>query len=424
MTLCLVNILLFKEERKMFKKSKNFMSIIILMLLIISVAPTSVFAYNSNAWSVGSRYGDGYIFGLIGGVDTREEAKNAADYYATLGYNSYYEFEPTYQTLRGKFKNGSYRMESAIQFYSGHADYSCIAYNANKKGGDYKTGIYYGKNYDSDAGYRYAGVQSYDFSDVKLITFAGCNSAEGYDNICKRAYDNGAETTIGWKESVGSGSHTNWLNRFNDYLNKGYTVKKSAEHADSYSYLDNTVKAHKIYGNGDLKFSKLRTASLDSLLENDREPLYKFEYTSDSQIFQKLNQNASNFDIKNYDISETVNEMYRVIDLVEIVDGIKSTEGYSIIIYDGTADVYQNSASMDFSTIVHTENIESYLKNYCMENKSTIRTNKIETFTGKETIYILKEEEIYDTVENTIKKYYQIESTLANGCKAIIEAYE
>ena len=73
----------------MLNKSKSFIGLVVLMLVIVSITPTKVFAYNKNAWSVGSRYGDGYIFGLIGGVDTREEAKNAADYYGTLGYNSY-----------------------------------------------------------------------------------------------------------------------------------------------------------------------------------------------------------------------------------------------------------------------------------------------------------------------------------------------
>lgn len=408
----------------MLNKSKSFIGLVVLMLVIVSITPTKVFAYNKNAWSVGSRYGDGYIFGLIGGVDTREEAKNAADYYGTLGYNSYYEYEPTYKILRGKFKNGKYRMESAIQFYSGHANNECIAYNTNQKGGDYKTGIYYGKNYDSSTGYRYAGIQSYDFSGVKLITFAGCNSAKGDDNICKRAYDNGADTTIGWEVSIGASSHTSWLNRFNDYLNKGYTVNKAAEYADSYSYTDNGVKSHKIYGNGNLRFYKLRIASLYNFSKSNREPLYKFKYYSDDQVFQELNENISNFDIKNYNISDTVNESYRVVDLVKIVDGIKSTEGYSIIISDGTAAIYQNSTSMDFSTFVHVENIESYLKTYDVENYCVNRINKIEPDIEKETINIVKEEKIYDTIDNTVKRYYQIESILPNGCTAIIEVYK
>ena len=158
--------------------------------------------------------------------------------------------------------------------------------------------------------------------------------------------------------------------------------------------------------------------------KSNREPLYKFKYYSDNQVFQELNENISNFDIKNYNISDTVNESYRVVDLVKIVDGIKSTEGYSIIISDGTAAIYQNSTSMDFSTFVHVENIESYLKTYDVENYCVNRINKIEPDIEKETINIVKEEKIYDTIDNTVKRYYQIESILPNGCTAIIEVYK
>lgn len=46
--------------------------------------------------------------------------------------------------MRGQFKDGTWRMKSEVQFYSGHANNECIAFNYRNKGGDYKTGVYWG----------------------------------------------------------------------------------------------------------------------------------------------------------------------------------------------------------------------------------------------------------------------------------------
>lgn len=222
---------------------KRIFPIMLCCVLILAPWNTSFAASNTDAWSVGTYYKDGYINGLIGSVDTTEDARTAADFYGSMGYRSSYSTDPTYQIMRGKFSNNNYRMESAVQFYSGHANYQCIAYNYNNSGGDYKTGLYYGNNYDSSTGYKYAGINSYNLSNVKLITFAGCNTAtNGDDNIVAKAHNAGATTTIGWTKSIGAGSHTNWLKRYNDYLNKGYTVEQAMSHADSYTYLDSDVK--------------------------------------------------------------------------------------------------------------------------------------------------------------------------------------
>ncbi len=398
---------------------KRILAVMILVGLALVPSAKALASTNSNAWSVGAKYSE-----KIGDIDTRSDAKTAADYYGSLGYNSYYSYEPTYQIMRGQFQNGYKRMESAIQFYSGHGNYDHIAFNANNLGGDYKTGVYYGSDFDSSTGYKYAGVQSYDFSGVKLITFAACDTASTDDNICKRAYDNGAKTTIGWTKTVGAGSHTNWLKRYNDYLNKGYTVKQSAAHADSYSYVDKNVKAYKIYGDENLKLTKQTKGIKVFSKTGERKPSYKVSFTDETVLYSEMAKRIKGFDIKEYDICHTENGLYLVIDLEKQLDGIRTTEGYTIIVENDMASIYQNSVSTDEELTFYGVTVDSFSEDiisYIEANTGDTSMVSKDLLTGMGDCNIILQEDIYDTKENKVKTYFQIESVLEDGGTAIIE---
>lgn len=398
----------------MFKKLFS----VVLCCSLILVPWSSTFAASStDAWSVGTYYKDGYISGLIGSVDTTDDAITAADFYGSMGYKSAYSTSPTYQIMRGRFSNNNYRMESAVQFYSGHANNECIAYNYNNSGGDYKTGVYYGSNYDSSKGYKYAGIKSYNLNSVKLITFAGCNTAtNGDDNIVAAAHNAGATTTIGWTESIGSGSHSNWLKRYNDYLNKGYTVSKAISHADSFSYLDNKVKKHKVYGNKNLTLTSSKRALNNDYPERET---FTINYNDEAEVFDKIKNFNTEFKIDNYIVEEIVNDSGKIYDLYLLKDGYKTLDGYTIILTEGKAEVYRNNSYDELSETIIPKNINSlsYLESDVLNN--------VRITTGDEGNYNILSKEIILDVSNSRKvMYYRIENVLDNGAKAVIEYYE
>lgn len=397
---------------------KRIFSIIMCSAMILLPVQSVSAVANTNAWSVGTNYKDGIIWGLIGSVDTSEDATTAADYYATMGYSSAYSTSPTYTIMRGKFSNGNYRMESAVQFYSGHANYQCVAFNYNKLGGDYLTGVYYDVDFDSTStGYKYAGIKSYNLSNVKLITFAGCNTASNNnDNIAYKAQQEGASTTVGWTVSVGAGSHTSWLKRYNDYLNKGYTVEQAISHADSFSYTDNSVKKHKVYGNKNLTLSVSK--KMVSQAEKER-TMFSVNYKDENEIFNEIKNFDKDFNINNYVIDETSNEIGKIYDLYFTKNGYKTLEGYTIILSEGKAEVYKNDSSSELFDVSIPEKLNS--RSY----SDAKLLNDIQKISGNEGEFnILSQEIIFDIINNRELIYYRIENILENGATAVIEYYE
>ncbi|WP_113675828.1 hypothetical protein [Vallitalea guaymasensis] len=378
-------------------KSKKIISIVLCMMLCITLKG-AVFASNfdSRALSVGTNYKDGGIFGL-GNVDTSIDAQRASGDYDAAGYHSFYITEPTYDFLRGQWGNKTDRMSSEILFFSGHANNQCVAFNYNNEGGDYKTGVYYKENFDSTSGYKYAGVQSYDLTNTKLITFAGCKTAYGNDNITKSAHDEGAEVTLGWTKKVAAGSHSNWLERYNDYLGKGYTVKESIDHADNYMYLDSAVKSHKLYGNEDLRLCESTETKALNLTENNRN--YNIPYQSDNDIIKELKKINPDFNIDDYEVNKIKNQNNILVEYYYKVNGIKSISGYVVNIEEN------NIINISDNSIVLPIKLET------KQNCSNLKSIENQLLTDNN-LNIISKEKIFNYETGNVYMYYRIEHSL------------
>lgn len=327
----------------------------------------------STAYSIGTEYTD---------INTSNDAITAANNFKPIVTNSYYSTAPTYQYMRGNNPDtGRPRMESKVLFFSGHSNYDNIAFNYQGKGGDYATGVYWGANLNSTTGYKYAGISSYDMSYVDLVTYAGClTAANNGDNIASRSVDRGAETAVGWTEKVAAGSHSNWLSRYTARLGAGDTVQEAVNYANSYVYLDSSVKKSVIYGNKSLSLRILiaglstQTQSVaseelqnsyklqDSLAISQDKTANNVQILSDDKRKHTFNDstviNLDNKDLEKYlhKIDSKININDYNIDLSNIKDGsgtidvtykledFDTTNGYTIVLEKNKVkSIYNNS---------------------------------------------------------------------------------
>lgn len=382
---------------------------LILFLVMVALMTMNGFAWAlPEAWSVGTDYEDGFIFG---GVDTSNDAIMASEFYSNMGFNASYAIAPTYHEMRGRFTNGNYRLESAIQFYSGHANHQSVAFNHMAQGGDYKTGVYYGKDKDTQTGYRFAGIESYDLSNVVLITFAGCNTASnGDDNITAKAYRAGAKVTVGWTDAMGATSHSHWLERYNDYLNQGQTVEKAIEYADSFNYFDNRVKKHKTYGNTNIRFKAPQRFALQKSLGRP------YSVVRASEVELKLSKMNPNFRREDYMVEKSEGEETTVYDYFLLIDGVKSTEGYTVIVEGKIAKIYTNALSTPM--LNDSLNTMSFRpSNHALKESQPFGM-------VSEHYKILTKEPILDSVSKKKWMYYRVEHILEEGLTTVIEYYE
>lgn len=309
---------------------------IFLIIINIMLIPNTAFADGNTAFSVGTNYD--YA------VNTSKDAKKACDSYALAGYNSYYSTQPTVDIIKGTFKNGIKRMQSDILFFSGHGNNECMAFNYLEQGGKYKTGVYYKGDYNSSNGYQYVGINN-NMTHVKLVTYAGCETAsDNYNNITYLSASKGAKCAVGWTTTVAAGSHSNWLERYNDKLASGESVNSAISYANSFTYLDNNVKNAKISGNSNLtiKSSKARLSN-NSTEELKYIPLSeninvinegKINATIITNIIKDYNNKFNKENIKT-EIHQITDKNDFTIDFIEMYNGIETNSTYTAIINDG-----------------------------------------------------------------------------------------
>ncbi|SHH89460.1 hypothetical protein SAMN02745135_02584 [Caloranaerobacter azorensis DSM 13643] len=378
-------------------------------LLIIFNSITVLGADNKYAYSFGTNYDGGWF---DDDIDTSQAAKNAATDFGIAGYKSYYNIKPTVQYMRGNNPNtNAPRMESDVLFFDGHGNYQCIAFNYKQKGGDYKTGIYYGKNFDSpSSGYKYAGIKSYNFSKVKLVTFAGCNTAEGTDNITKRAVDEGAKTAVGWRKSVGTKSLTQWLARYTNELALGKSVKEAVDYANSFTYSDNNVKTVVIKGNENLRI-KISKANSKSYLHDDNVgeeyPIDRNKILNDRK-FKEININTDlpfNSEKPDYVgittfIKDKINPKFNITEYIIYLTKRNRKSSVIDIVYK-IGDFETNSS---YTVLVENGKVKKII-----DNTITIK-NDVQTNVNKKVKYSINNYTSQKITEKSIGEEYRIEN--------------
>lgn len=290
----------------------------IIGLGLLSLIP--IIANAKDAYSVGTDYG--MISTFKSDIDTSQDAKEAAETFYTLGYNSYYNTKPTYDYLRGNNPNtGKPRMESEILFFAGHGSVDHMVFNYQKKFGDYATGVYYGESYETSNNFRYAGIESYDMTKVRLAIYAGCltghiRSGDSKGCLALNTANLGANGAIGWWESVNDKTFLKWERSFFEGLILGNDVEAAIEYANNFNYDDSRVK--NVVYNGDMHLQiGANTYSLNKLEKKDKiknakkllitdinKEINDLE-TIENQITYYIKENIdSSFNILNYKIEK------------------------------------------------------------------------------------------------------------------------
>lgn len=321
------------------KKKKLKVTIIftILMMLII----TDVRAWyipNKTSFAVGSIYDDN--------INTTIDANNAHIAYSSMGLSYAKKLNnPTMVGTTNSHANGTAYLNSGIVFFSGHGSADHLGMKFQNNG----SGTFYIKSGVSNS--NTININSYNNALTALIVWGGCQTADGTNNAAKLVIDQGVKSSIGWVKNVSQGSHTNWLKRFNNKIkDKSTTVSAAKTSADNHIYLDNRVKAGKIYGFGNYNpwyFMNGGSYSSTSSETNHLRDIENLEFNQALITNELIDENADNvfrnyikdnYD-KNFDSENFVLEitMYDNIyyDYILYVDDVRTNYGYVASIEDG-----------------------------------------------------------------------------------------
>jgi len=105
-----------------------------------------------------------------------------------------------------------------------------------------------------------------DWGKIKLVVFAGCETAEGFgvtdynnygqeypNNIAHLAIMAGADCSLGWDYTTHAPSLSKWCRNFNTALAEGFTVNEAIAYAGTFNYVKNEIKNVCVYGDGNIR---------------------------------------------------------------------------------------------------------------------------------------------------------------------------
>ena len=195
-------------------------------VVLMASAVISAGAVAGRAYSIGGEFHNG------------DDVRSACDYFGLCGYSSWYSTNPTYSYL-----NSSYVLNSDILYFSAHGS---------------QDGIYLPNNLSLHDGYGASGnavdIRNFSLSNTKLVIYDACLTASNGDgsgiNLCTTTRDRGANAVLGWRVTIGANSAFEWQKRFQNRLALGHTITNAVAYADQFSYADNDIKNHTLYGNG------------------------------------------------------------------------------------------------------------------------------------------------------------------------------
>lgn len=397
-------------------------------------------ANNRTSYSVGTDYKKNFLD--LNQINTTKDAEYAFNTYSKMGWQSVLNTQPTVSNLNGKHSTGYYYLESSILFFSGHGNFDSMGWNYKSKGGDYAVNITTGTGtYTYSDGALGIGIGKFNNSQNDLVVFAGCKTAEGTNNIAKYIVDRGAETSIGWKVSIGDGSHTNWLERFNDELkSNSSSVQEAAEYASGFNYLDNGVKNYVIYGNKyqipiqNFMIAKTKHYENKDYVRNKYIINTKIdvlgEYDKKSRMKQEIERTIINKIISKFDVNDFKVEIngadQSVYDYVLYVDGVRTDLGYTILTKDNEIlSIYDNTKNKSINDIKFKILIES---SKIKQKRNTINFNSIFKKMDDNNVnlkYFINDEFIYfDSESNKLFQVVLVETENIYGQYSVIEYAE
>lgn len=215
------------------KKTMQKILTMFLALFMFSITGISASA-TEYAYSIGHDFGINIPFVSDYEGDFTENVHYAATVYGMLGYTSYYSYNPDIDYLKEDNPSGVNKLGSSVIFLNGHANYDNILFGDTVDDEKHKCGV----NKDTDCtssktNYQYAGLKSRDLSNVKLMSFVGCNTASDTDNLCTTAVAGGADCAIGFTSNIHSRTTDgkNWLIYYHNALGHGSSIEDAIDAA-------------------------------------------------------------------------------------------------------------------------------------------------------------------------------------------------
>ena len=370
-------------------------------------------AAGNMAFSVGCNYGSGDI-------DTSRDALKACDYYALAGYLSRYTCNPNVSKMTASY-NGTKLLSSDIVFMAGHGSNDGMHFNSLQQYGSYNLAVS-----DNSNLYNYINPANYvGGGKVKLMVFAGCETAKGTNNITKRTKDYGALATIGWTILVGDESMYQWSNKFNNCIALGYTIQNAINYANSFNYGDNTCKSYKLYGNGSQVLKRTTsTAAINTLAAEDASvskvsnaEINISNVTSKSKVEKIIRDCFSDFAFNDFEIDVAISgDDKATLTVVEKIGDFVTQNAYVLFyengkitkIYDRTVRELSVSSINTYSTTAPTIN---------KQHAFSLAAEKVDDYY---TITEQKGKAMLDV--ETGERYYMVYTTICTeqGAKSVV----
>ncbi len=97
-----------------------------------------------------------------------------------------------------------------------------------------------------------ASINNLDLANMQLVMFIACETAYGGStgsNLPSVAVDQGATTSVGFKENIGCSDANNWTMDFFDLIESGVNVHSAcAQLADQNDYSSTGMTSFEVYG--------------------------------------------------------------------------------------------------------------------------------------------------------------------------------
>ena len=356
------------------KFTKRLLAFMLAFAMLFSMCGNA-FAVDANrTYSIGCKFvGEDYPKN----DDFTPNVNSAYEKYSAMPYYTHYKSTfPTRTNMLNPQNSGLRMIGHKVVFLNSHGNYNCMSFKAGS-GAEYLTGVYYGKDYTSPTSFnKYAGVKDTDMTHVKLITFAGCltaNTDVTTYNLAYNANAEGAATSVGFKTNIISRFNTgpNWCRTYNEYLKQGHTVASALALASNYYGGGCDMDRYHIYGSTRTTLTAKKTTSSSSIKETESLQSTKATRIQDiEEIFNKnINIPVSTENMKDaYGIN--INEYN--MDLSEIIKSLKEINSdFNINDYKLTVNIYSpetKSGIINFAYCIDENILTNKVYTVCIEN--------------------------------------------------------
>lgn len=394
-----------------------------IIYLLFALLISSLFLANCNAataYSVGGKFASGTGHD---GDDFTQNVLTAANAYGWISdITSYYNNYPTESYLQSASRFGG----SRAFFINSHANSSLMVIGSKNETA-YRTGIHKEGNLCTADRYNLVGMRGRNFNSTNVITFAGCETGAGSDNLVTTAREEGAKAAVGFKENIVSRFNTgpSWLQKYNYALGNGFSVQTAINQANA-AYPNDTLarsvvmsgNSNTTLGSASRSMSSQKNSGFVSIAPIEEN--YKVLNLNSANV--KANANIKEFSESNYlntivSVVANDDESFNINDYKVTSNVINEEEGYAQIFLTYYIDGKIETNKVYLATINNYE-LESIIlagvtkqKAYGL-NKNSLNTNSIDLL---EKIQLFENVKTQKIVENAPNYLFKSENALSKA---------